>query len=208
VNIAGFDFENRLIAIRLTNCTNCVVVDITATGCRDGVRVKRSSGVSISGNSLTHVTRGRGISVDDSPGATLGANVITDVKREGIRLDDSPGSLVGANTITQARRGIFLRDSDGATVAFNGLGANEREGLIGGNSDGVLLDNNTATGNGGDGYRLLRVGASTITNNDATGNGAYGFDVRLSPPFATEADLTAAGNTASGNVQGDFLVVD
>src|SRR5262249_37691016 len=140
VFISGFDFESRLIAIRLTNCTNCTVVDITATGCRDGVRVKRSSGVSVGGRTpppvtpgpRTAVPRGRGISVDDSPGATLGANNVTDIKREGIRLDDSPGSLVAGNIVTQARRGMFLRDSDGATLAFNVLNTNEREGLIGG----------------------------------------------------------------------------
>ena len=40
----------------------------------------------------------------------------------------------------------------------------------------------------------------------ATAN-QVGFDVRNSPPITTAADLTGAGNTASGNTRADFMVV-
>jgi parallel beta-helix repeat protein len=207
VLISGFDFEKRLIAVRLTDCTNCVVVDIAATGCRDAVRVKRSSGVVIGASTFMSVTRGRAIWVDESPGALLAGNSITDVRRDGIRLTRSPGSIVTGNTIAQASRGIFLKASDNATLAMNSLSASRREGVSAGTADGVILDNNAAVGSGTDGYVLNRLTSSVITNNDAIGNGRYGFQVLHSPPFATDADLTAAGNTASGNLGGDFRIV-
>jgi hypothetical protein len=37
-------------------------------------------------------------------------------------------------------------------------------------------------------------------------NGTYGFRIDDSPPIATIADLTAAGNVASGNGTPDFRV--
>jgi parallel beta-helix repeat protein len=208
VTIRGFDFDRRLIAVRLTNCTGCVVDDITVTGSREGMRIKVSNGVIVVNSRLTDVTDRRAIRIDDSPNAAVLGNLMTTVKSEGIALDDSPGSLVIGNTVTGASRGIRLRDSAGTMLSLNVFSSSRREGVVAANTDGLIVTSNQATGNGSDGYRLSRLTGSTIQNNDATGNGGNGFDVRLSPPFATEADLTAAGNTASGNVQGDFLVVD
>ena len=184
VTIRGFRFDHRKTPVRLDDCTGCVVDDIQATGCREGIRIKRGGSNSVLGSAFTGTTRGRGIRVDRSPGTTLGANVIIGAARgDGILLGTADGAQIGGNTITAHKRGIVVKRSLNATVFGNITNGNGREGVI-----------------------ITDSGGLTISGNTSDNNITYGFRVDDSPPIAAIADLTGAGNTATGNGTADFLV--
>ena len=71
---------------------------------------------------------------------------------------------------------------------------------------GGTVDGNSGGASAQSGIRIRRCSSLGVTNNQANGNGAYGFWVQGTPPFTTPADLTVAGNTASGNTLADFRV--
>jgi hypothetical protein len=56
------------------------------------------------------------------------------------------------------------------------------------------------------GIRVQSCPAATVTGNRADDNANYGIRVEHSPPIASTTELASAGNTAAGNVSGDFRV--
>ena len=71
---------------------------------------------------------------------------------------------------------------------------------------GGTVDDNVGNASAQSGVRIRRCSGLGVTNNQANGNGAYGFWVQGKPPFTTPADVTAAGNAASGNTLADVRV--
>ncbi len=108
--LQGFDFQSRKTPVRLTDCTDCTVLDMHATACREGILAVRSTRVTVVGNSLVETGKGRGISVDGSPDAQVLGNTVSDGKGEGIRITRSDGAQVLVNDSSGNRHGIVMRD--------------------------------------------------------------------------------------------------
>jgi len=215
ITITGFAFENRLSAVRLEGCTACIVQDIVATDCREGVRAKFGANVYVLVSTFTNVTRGRAIRIQRAPGSAAFGNTITGTKREGIIFDrvdplvmDSVAldPIIAGNTVTDAKTGIVVKTSADGFVYQNTTSSCRSDGIAVGTAPGLYFADNHAVGNGSDGFQIDRAAGITIENNDATDNASYGFRVSRSPPITSPADLTTAGNTAGGNGSGDFRV--
>jgi len=184
VIVAGFEFQHRKTAVRVDQCTGCVLGDLIVTGGREGLRVRRGSDVAILQNTITDIGDGRGIRVGDNPNAVIFGNVVTGThKSDGIRVDDCPAAAIGGNTASGGRNGMRIEDCVGAFIQSNVADQNLTDGILVNDCDG-----------------------SDVSANNADDNGRFGIRVRDSPPIATPADLTNAGNTASGNPAGDLVV--
>ena len=185
VIVAGFEFRHRKVAVRVDRCVGCVLGDLLVTECREGIRVRRGSDAVVIQNVVTNTGDGRAIRVDDNANAIVFGNVVTGTtKTDAIRVDDSPAAVVSSNTTSgNLHRGMRIDDCPGSSI-----------------------DSNVADQNGSDGILVNDCDGSAVTNNNADDNGGFGMRVHDSPPIATDADLTGAGNTATGNYRGDFFV--
>ena len=230
--IAGFDIQGRVGAVLLDDCSNCIVADLVVTDCDAGIRVRRGAHNAIFANTLTNITHHEAIIVEFSS-VFVADNTVIGGNKDGIRLFYlQPDPLqtqtqIFGNIVTGVRRrGIVLTHSPGAGIESNIVSSSGREGVkvIGNTSPDLVLTNNTAAqnrregfsmtsvnatlsdnvamGNGGDGFKISRTLSSpiTITLNDATDNQGYGFNVA----HLSQTDLLASGNTATGNLKGDF----
>lgn len=206
VTVRGFDFDGRLSAVRIKNCQDCLIDDIVASNCREGLRAKYAGGLIVLNSTFANVTDKKAIRIDRAPGAFVGSNVVTSAKSEGIYVFTADGAAVVDNTITGASRGIRTKGCANLIVGGNVVSGSRREGMVVEKAPMLLLGGNQAFSNGADGFEIDDAPGAAVTINTATDNRGYGFDVDDSPPIATEADLTGALNTASGNARGNFLV--
>jgi parallel beta-helix repeat protein len=182
VTISGFDFTRRKTAVRLDLCTNCALFDLNITECRTAVRAHNSPGFVVAGSHVTGTFRGNAIAIDRSAGVSVGANVITGTtKGNGLVLNHCDDALILGNQVSDNYRGLVLENATGGT-----------------------LDSNVTNDNTFDGIVVKKVPGVAVTNNDSNGN-SKGVAVTDSPPIAAIADLTGAGNTATGNGV-DFFV--
>src|SRR6185503_2056311 len=89
VTVAGFEFQHRKIAVRVDQCTGCILSDLVMIGCREGIRLRRGSFAVVVENVITNTGDGRGIRVQNNPNALVGGNVVAGtLKLDGIRVDD------------------------------------------------------------------------------------------------------------------------
>lgn len=183
VTIAGFDFERRKTAVRLDLCTDCSLIDLNVTDCRAGVRARNSAGLFVVGSHVAGTFSDHAIQIDRSAGVGVAGNVVTGTRRgAGIIVNHCDDASVIANQADDNYRGIVLENATGGTLDMNGTDGNTFDGLV-----------------------VKKVPGAAVTNNDSNGNGSKGIAVTDSPPIATVADLTGAGNTATGNGT-DFFV--
>lgn len=216
VRVIGGD-ANLILGNTFTNVTH-----------QDAVRVQSSVplgvGTIVAGNTVAGA-RKTGLRLFGAPGSQVVGNTISGSRREGIRLTSCPDAVVGANDISGGladgialtgsshdatldtnvisgcrRRGVRVSGSVPALVITNNTASQNGDNGFDFRSVGAVVDGNVATGNGGNGFKVGNSLPITITSNDATNNQGYGFDVTNVSP----ADLLAAGNTASGNLLGDF----
>jgi parallel beta-helix repeat protein len=216
IRVSGGD-ANLIVGNTFTNVTH-----------QDAVRVQSSVpfgvGTTVAGNTMTGVHKA-GIRLLAAPGSQVVGNTISGSRREGIRLTSCHDSIVGVNDISGGladgitlsgsshdatldaniiggcrRRGVRVSSSSPALVITNNTVTQNGDHGFDFRSVGAVVDGNVAMGNGGDGFKVGNSLPITITSNDATDNEGYGFDVTN----VSQADLLAAGNTASGNLLGDF----
>jgi len=141
-------------AIKLEDVTGAAIVDNTASGCRRGISLTRTSGALIEGNTLTGNVRG-GMKLGRSNGNTILGNTATGNTSHGIALDRSSDNLVDGN------------------VASDNLGA----GMGARRASGNTFSNNTCTGHTDSGLRVREVSNHAFVGNVSTNN-EYGFRTR------------------------------
>lgn len=184
VTVRGLEVQGGQRAVRSDGGNQLTVDDVVATGNKEGVRIKIGNGHVVENCVLSGATGGRGIRLDLTGGAVVSGNTISDNRKEGIRATKTVGSTLQNNTITgHAADGIRLK---------------------GGSLN--VLDGNTSNQNSRSGIRIIVSPTITVTNNAADDNEQYGIRVQKSPPITSDADLTAAGNTATGNGIQDLRV--
>ena len=127
----------------------------------------------------------QGILVDGSPGIVLADNVVTAPDEEGIRVVSSAGALVHRNRVSKSH------GSNGITVS---------------RSAGASIVESMAVDSYRDGFRVMNSPGLVLTGNRAVANGNVGFRIESSPPFATEDDVLAQGNLATGNERRAIVV--
>ena len=183
VTIRGLEVQGGQRAVRSDGANGLTVDDVVGTGNKEGVRIKIGNFNTVRNCVLAGATGGRGIRVDLSPTVIIG-NTITDSHKEGIRATKAVGGRIQNNTVTGSA-------ADGIRVT---------------NSNLITIDGNASAQNKRSGIRVIGPGSITFTNNAANDNGQYGIRIQNAPPIATTADLTAAGNTATGNGLDDLRV--
>ncbi len=209
VTISGVAVSGGTIGVRIDESDGSSVVGVTVSGAtKEGIRVKRGSMATIQDDDVSGVSGGRGIRVERAPGSMVLANTVTGSAREGIRVKVSDGAVIASNVVNgSGGDGIRLHKSANASVLSNDVDTSAGRGIRITVSADLTVRMNDADGSTRSGLYVDRCEVVTISDNHADGNGEYGIRVKKSPPIASAADLMAAGNTASGNTRGDFLVV-
>ena len=184
VTVRGLTLLVGRHGVRIDDATNVTLEELSIGSTReDGIRMDHVTGASVTNCSVSQ-SRGRGIRVDHSANVSISgrleplATVSNAVHAEGIRAQQST-NLSLSHTVVSASAG---RDGIRIIKCAN-----------------TMLDANSSVANSGSGIRVQASPNLTITNNVANGNREYGFRVQKSPPVASVADLTGAGNVASGN---------
>jgi parallel beta-helix repeat protein len=164
---------------------NAVLVGLDVENSALGIRVNHGQDAVVDQCAVLGTRVEQGILVASSPGAIIMSSVISDTAREGILVVTSPGVVLDHDQVTNSRNadGIGVGGSPGATVEACTASDSYHDGIRVTNSAGLVLSDNTAADN-------LNIGLS-ITN---------------SSPFQSVADVTASGNSASGNRQADIVV--
>ena len=177
VTIRGFEIQGGSHGVRLEKSDGSQVLEVKSTGSREGIRVKQSSGVSISDCEVQGARSGRGVRIEQSPGATVDNCTLNLNRQEGVKVVKSPGTTISATGADENRGdGIRVIRSDGSTVSGSTTNDNTRSGI-----------------------RIEVSPGTVVSANGANSNGQYGIRVQKSAPIASVADLTGAGNTATGN---------
>jgi parallel beta-helix repeat protein len=231
VTIRGIDIAaSGGRGVRLNRSVGSTLDDLMVTGAKDGLLVRRGSGNTVTGSSVSGAFTD-GIRFERSPGGVASGNTAVGNGRNGIWMKSCDTAAVTGNTIsTSGKDGIQVTRADGsASVTGNDIMTSGRVGLhvkssanlvvTGNSSVGAVkeaiailrvttgtLDANTGSGATKSGIRLKKSLNVSVTNSMADGNGQYGFWVQGSPPIDDAGDLTGAGNTATGNAEGDFRV--
>lgn len=181
--IRGLEVQGGQHAVRSDGANGVTVDDVIASGNKEGVRIKIGNSNTVQNCVITGPTNGRGIRVDLS-GALLSGNMITGAHKEGIRANNAVGIQILGNTVTGSA-------ADGIRVQKGSL---------------TTVDGNVSSQNTRSGIRIINAPNGAVSNNTANDNGQYGIRVQGSPPIANVADLTGAGNSATGNTLDDMRV--
>jgi parallel beta-helix repeat protein len=184
VTVRGLEVQGGQRAVRSDGGNLLTVDDVIGTGNKEGVRIKIGNGHVVQNCVLTGATGGRGIRLDLTGGAQIIGNTLSGNRKEGIRATKTVGTLLQSNTVTGS-------SADGIRL---------KGGLL------DTIDGNTSDQNARSGIRVIASPSLTITGNGADANAQYGIRIQKSPPVASTADLTGAGNTATGNGISDLRV--
>ena len=177
VTIRGFEIQGGSHGVRLEKSDGSQVLEVKSTGSREGIRVKQSTGVTISDCEVQGARTGRGIRIEQSANATVDNCTLNLNRQEGVKVVKSPGT----------------------TITASGADENRGDGIRVIRSDGSTVSGNTTDGNTRSGIRIEVCPGTVVSGNGANDNGQYGIRVQKSAPIAAVADLTGAGNTATGN---------
>jgi parallel beta-helix repeat protein len=172
-------------AVRLNYATNALLEDLQLENSALGVRMNGGASHTLRDSTIAVTRTEQGVWIEYSPDTVLERLTITNGSYGGIRIRNS--ERVRLSDVT-------VRDSEG--------------------SDGIKLEyapdarvERCAAHDGySHGFRVLNSPGLVFTDNAAKGNQGTGIRLENSSPFATVADVLAAGNSASGNVQ-DVVVV-
>jgi hypothetical protein len=165
-------------AIRLNQCNDALLEHLHLENSALGVRFNGGGG---------HVLRDSAIP-------------ITRVE-QGIWIEYAPDTVIERVTVTAgAFGGIRVRNSD--RIRLTDVDVDDSDG-----SDGIKVEYSpdariescSASDGYARGFRIINSPGLVFTDNVATDNATAGIRLENSDPFATAADVTAAGNTASGN---------
>lgn len=165
-------------AIRLNQCNDALLEHLHLENSALGVRLNGGGG---------HVLRDSAIP-------------ITRVE-QGIWIEYAPDTVLERITVTGgAFGGVRVRNSD--RIRLTDVDVTDSDG-----SDGIKVEYSpdariescTARDGYARGFRVINSPGLVFTDNVATDNATAGIRLENSDPFATAADVVAAGNTASGN---------
>jgi hypothetical protein len=191
IEISGLDIIGGRTAI-WAKTVDVRVLDVAITGAKRGVEITASADASVRDVVVDGATEGVGIRVTAQHGPSVTGCVARNGSRAGFivrgkgRPHNYGPTFVGGN-VAEGNAG------EGFVVYDQKFGADE-------------LRNNRASGNGRTGIRVVR-GTGTLTDNVSENNGGYGYwlDDRSSVPV-TPQELMDAGNTATGNLGGDYRI--
>jgi len=186
----------------------CVITGFEAAVGDNGIFVRDSSAVTISGTKVTG-NAGQGIVLQRSDDGVVMGNRATGNGANGIHTTESDGVIVSGNTVTgNAEHGIHILWAEGGTVVANtsrsnGSLAKGGGGIVISASTQILVTGNTAVENTIAAGIALGIGttASTVVDNTSNRN-AVGFEVTDS------SGNTLQGNSANGNAGHGFLLWD
>jgi len=188
VTIRGIAFHSGAYGARIHSATGTTLEHLTFDQPRkDGIRMDKSSGTTVTDCSV-FIPRGRGIRVNASPNVTI-----------------SGRSGQFATVSSPAKEGIRAQLSDDLSISDALVVGSKREAIRITKSANSSLTNSIVN-TSRNGIRLQTSLNLTIADNGAFNNDQYGIRIQKSPPIAAVADLTAAGNVASGNGTQDLRV--
>lgn len=205
------------------------VIEGTPNKSSDGVRVDRAHGIVL--RNLRIAGAYNGVRLNRVADAVLDGLDITD-SALGVRFNNGDRNMLLRSRIvgTRVEQGIWIDGSRDVLIADTVVADTDEEGIAARNADRLVLLRTYVSGSrGGDAIRVHRSLAPRIeacrgdaSQHDglritdspglvllgctANGNRSAGFRIEESSPFATVADVLAAGNTASGNGDADVLV--
>lgn len=165
-------------AIRLNHCNDALLEHLHLENSALGVRFNGGGG---------HVLRDSAIP-------------ITRVE-QGIWIEYAPDTVLERVTVTAGEfGGIRVRNSDRIRLTdVDVVDSDGSDGIKVENSSDARIESCSASGGYARGFRVVNAPGLVFTNNVATNNQTAGIRLENSDPFATAADVAAAGNTASGN---------
>jgi len=183
--VRDLEIQGGNVAIRIDYASEATVLDVTTDGAREGIRVSNSPRSVVADSTITNTRDGNGITVNRSNDATVSGNTVTNAQREGILVQNSPTAFTSGNTVdaSEGGSGVHAYHDPNSTVRDNVVTHSDLNGI-----------------------RVQSCPAVTVTGNRADDNANYGILVEHSPPIASRTDLVSAGNTAAGNLSGDFRV--
>lgn len=180
-----FTLRGGNTAVRLDGSSGSTVRFVTIETPRAGVRVTNGESNEISDCVIVEPSRGLGVEVANSDFISLIGVWVISAPRDGIRVRNALGAYVHANAVDDPRGdAIRLQRVNDGLVDLNLTQNGLKDGLHVSRSPGVVLE-----------------------SNDAAFHQGWGFRVEHSPPILSPTDLQDAGNVATENVTGDFLVV-
>jgi hypothetical protein len=165
-------------AIRLNHCNDALLEHLHLENSALGVRFNGGGG---------HVLRDSAIP-------------ITRVE-QGIWIEYAPDTVLERVTVTAgAFGGIRARNSDRIRLTDVDVDASDgSDGIKVEYSPDARIESCSASDGYARGFRIVNSPGLVFTDNVATDNATAGIRLENSDPFATAADVTAAGNAASGN---------
>ena len=181
----------------------CVITGFTVVGSDNGIFVRDSSAVTISGNTVSG-NAAQGIVLQRSDGGIVRGNTATGNGANGIHTTDSDGVTVSGNTVSgNAEHGIHILWAVGGKVIGNTSRSNAGLGIAITGSTQVLVKGNTAVGSATWAGIALGMGttASMVVDNTASHNRGGGFEIWDS------SGNTFIGNSANGNTVHGFLLM-
>jgi parallel beta-helix repeat protein len=149
--------------IDLTDRTNVTVQNTHINNFSCGLWLNGSSGIRISGNTLTN--HQDGVSLDSSFGNIVSGNNVTANDFDGIYLRASHGNLISGNTITNNDDGVELYISSNNTIAGNTM-KNRRTGVVLYACPNNRVHDNTLTN---DGFLFHGSDQNAVANNTING---------------------------------------
>lgn len=171
-------------AVRLNGVRGAVLADLYLENSALAIRVNGGAANTIARVTIVGTRVEQGVEMVDAPGSVIVDTRVTGSYREGIRVMNSDDVRLARNTVTSPRsNGIELSDVPRAVVRGNVVRDAYNHGFRIDDADDLVLEDNRAQGSRSVGIRLEQT-----------------------PPFATVAEVLAAGNAGSGNGSADVVV--
>jgi len=172
--------------VRLNAATNARLHDLYLESNALGIRVQRGHDNAIERCTIAGSRVEEGVYVTGSPAIVL-SDVVTDATyAAGVRVNGSPGARL------ERVRASGTRRSEGIKVY---------------RSPSARIEDCVASGNARDGIRVHLSQGLALARNAAVANGNAGLWIERCIPFVSESDVIASGNSATGNLLADIVVI-
>ncbi len=193
--------------VRVDRAAGIVLRDLRIDGAYNGVRLNRVAGAVLERLEITDSALGIRLN-NGMQNSVRDVRIVGTRVEQGIWIDGSRDAVVADTVVEDTdEEGIAARNADGLVLVRSHVRSSRGSDAIRiHRSDGVRLEDCSGNASQHDGVRVTDSPGLVLRNCIANGNRSAGFRIEESSPIATIADVTAAGNTASGNGDVDVLV--
>ena len=191
---------SKLDGIRADFIDGLTIRSLRIVGAYDAVRLNYCTGALLERLDLENSALG--VRMNNGGGHTLRDSTIDGTRVEqGIWIEYAPDTVLERLLVTGgAFGGIRIRNADRVRLAdVDVAGSAGSDGIKVEYSPEARLERCRSRGGYARGFRVINAPGLVFAGNVATDNASAGIRIEDSAPFATVADVLAAGNTATGN---------